>query len=377
MSYAVVRVQKMTSGGVKGIEIHDLREKDHSNTNPDIDYDRTPLNYDLCPEQNQNFYQAVKERIEELNLPKAVRKDAIVLGQVLVTSDSDFFNGLKMKEQESRADTTHSAYASGMPFSPSYIPSPVEHDYTREFFERAYEYLADRYGRENIVSAVVHMDEGNPHMHFNFVPVTEDGRLCAKEVFSRDRLINQQDTFFEQVGKDYGLLRGETKDKGKRRKHLETPEYKEAMQMVAEARESLEAVKQEISLMETQKDALRGDIAVLEGQKQELEQVSSELSAQIHEAETELDTLTTDLDTTREELTITKKALASAEDTGKGRIGKREWDNLIDKFRGISTTEKLARFAEYVIAHVPGIREIWDGFEKAGKHRSKDNEITK
>lgn len=370
MSYAVVRVQKMTSGGVKGIEIHDLREKDHSNTNPDIDYERTPLNYDLCPEQNQNFYQAVKERIEELNLPKAVRKDAIVLGQVLVTSDSAFFADLRMRDMESRAEATHSAYASGMPFSPSYIPPATDHDHTREFFEKAYEYLADRYGRENIVSAVVHMDEGNPHMHFNFVPITEDGRLCAKEVFSRDRLINQQDTFYEQVGKEYGLLRGETKDKGKRRKHLETPEYKEAMQMVTEARESLEAVKQEISLMETHIDALRGNIAVLEGQKQELEQVSSELSAQIHEAET-------DLTATREELTVAQKALASTDETGKGRLGKREWDNLVDKFRGISTTEKLARFAEHIIASVPGIRELWEQFERTGKHRSKNHEQTK
>lgn len=363
MSYAVVRVQKMTSGGVKGIEIHDLREKDHSNTNPDIDYERTPLNYDLCPEQNQNFQQAVKQRIAELNLPKAVRKDAIVLGQVLVTSDSDFFNGLMIKQQESRADATHSAYASGMPFSPSYIPSAMEHDYTREFFEKAYEYLADRYGRENIISAVVHMDEGNPHMHFNFVPVTEDGRLCAKEVFSRDRLINQQDTFFEQVGKEYGLLRGETKDKGKRRKHLETPEYKEAMQMVAEARESLSKLQEDISLMETQKDALRGDIAVLESQKQGLEQVSSELSVQIHEAENELATV--------------KSALKAGEAEGVRQFGMSRWKEHIEKFRENSTKDKLVRFAEYVIAHVPGIRELWEQFEKPDKHRSKSHEQTK
>jgi len=47
MSYGVVRVQKFTAGSVKGIEIHDNREKDHSNTNPDIDFERSGENFSL------------------------------------------------------------------------------------------------------------------------------------------------------------------------------------------------------------------------------------------------------------------------------------------------------------------------------------------
>lgn len=53
MSYGVVRVQKMTAGSVKGIEIHDRREKDGvSHTNKDIDWERTKQNYDFHPTQN-------------------------------------------------------------------------------------------------------------------------------------------------------------------------------------------------------------------------------------------------------------------------------------------------------------------------------------
>jgi len=94
MSYGVIRVQKFTAGSVGGIEIHDRRVKDHSHTNPDIDWSKASNNYDLCPAQNDSFRRAVNERIRQLNLPKAVRKDAIVMAQVIVTSDSEFFDNL-------------------------------------------------------------------------------------------------------------------------------------------------------------------------------------------------------------------------------------------------------------------------------------------
>ena len=91
--------------------------------------------------------------------------------------------------------------------------------------------------------------------------------------------------------------------------------------------------------------------------------MSSELSVQIHEAE--------------EELATVKSALKAGEAEGERQMGKSRWKEHIEKFRENSTRDKLARFAEYVIAHVPGIREIWDGFERTGKSRSKDKEQTK
>lgn len=45
-----------------------------------------------------------------------------------------------------------------------------------EFLREAYEYLRDRFGGENgenIVNAEIHLDETNPHLHFNFVPIFE------------------------------------------------------------------------------------------------------------------------------------------------------------------------------------------------------------
>lgn len=194
MSYGIVRIQKFSSGSIKGIEIHDRREKNGvSHTNHDIDWDRTKLNYDLCDKQNENFNQAIKKRVSELNLKKAVRKDAIVMCQCLVTSDKEFFDKMSVSEQQ-------------------------------EFFKRAYDWLCNRYGSENVISAIVHMDEKTPHMHFNFVPVTADGRLSAKSIFRyKTDLSKLHDDFHKDIGKAYGLKRGEV---GQNKEHLETAEFK-------------------------------------------------------------------------------------------------------------------------------------------------------
>lgn len=61
--------------------------------------------------------------------------------------------------------------------------SPKE---TAAFFQRAADFLIQRVGRDNIVSAVVYMEEKTPHMHLTFVPLTEDNRLSAKEIFVDD-----------------------------------------------------------------------------------------------------------------------------------------------------------------------------------------------
>lgn len=253
MSYGIVRIQKFTKGSVKGIEIHDRREKltdETSHTNPDIDWDRSHLNYDLHPDQNQNFYQAVKNRINQLDLSRAVRKDAIVMAQVLVTSDHDFFECLTDDEQ-------------------------------KKFFEDSYLFLADRYGMENIVSATVHLDEKTPHMHINMVPVTDDGRLSAKSVFTRASLINLQDRFHEQVGQEFGLDRGE---RGGKKKHLSVIDYKIATAAgeLEQTEQSLEFGKKLVNEERTELDQLRAENQTLKSEnnqsKKQLEAAQQELT---------------------------------------------------------------------------------------------------
>ena len=70
----------------------------------------------------------------------------------------------------------------------------------RQFFERAAAFLYERIGKENVISAVVHMDEKTPHMHFCFVPITKDGRLSAKEVLgNKAAMCKWQDDFYDRM----------------------------------------------------------------------------------------------------------------------------------------------------------------------------------
>lgn len=191
MSFGIARVQKMKAGAVKGIKMHDEREKDVSHTNPDINREKSGENYAL--QTSDNWSQDIKHRIGELELPKAPRHDAVVMCQVLITSDRDFFDKLT-PEQE------------------------------KEFFEDAFKFVQAKYGAENIIAATVHKDEKTPHMHVNFMPVTADGRLSAKSLFTRETLRGLQDDFHRQVGKKWGLERGESRED--KRTHLKTEEYK-------------------------------------------------------------------------------------------------------------------------------------------------------
>ena len=62
------------------------------------------------------------------------------------------------------------------------------------FFQTALDFIKQEQNPDTIISAVVHMDEKTPHMHLSFVPLTEDGRLSAKEIVgNKKKLIKWQD----------------------------------------------------------------------------------------------------------------------------------------------------------------------------------------
>ena len=192
MSYAVVHMQKIKSPALKGIQFHHQRERD-SKTNPDIDEERTNENYDLVNGENIDFNVRVKEIIESQKTgTRKTRKDAVLVNELLVTSDREFFERLDPAEQ-------------------------------KRFFEKSYDLLSERYGKQNIAYAMIHNDEKTPHMHLGVVPM-RDGRLQGKNVFNRQELRWIQDNFpkhMQELGFD--LERGE---KGSNREHIEMAQFK-------------------------------------------------------------------------------------------------------------------------------------------------------
>ena len=198
MSYSIVRVSKVKSGtNTTGIQKHVQRENNNYE-NEDIDHSKTYLNYDLVNANKQNFNNLIDEKIEQNYTGKRkIRTDAIKHVDGLITSDNEFF---KDKSQ----------------------------DEIRAFFEHSKEFIENEYGKDNLLYATVHMDEKTPHMHFGIVPITQDGRLSAKEVIGNKKALTEfQDRFNEYVNqRGYDLERGQSRQVTNA-KHDQVSRYKQ------------------------------------------------------------------------------------------------------------------------------------------------------
>lgn len=193
MSYLACHVQKFSAGSVAGLEKHILR-KNRNYSNACIDKEKGVGNYDILSRKQVEISKSVKEKIAKSGA--RARKDSVVYCSVIVSSDNDFFE--KAGAQN-----------------------------TMLFFKKAAQWLADNLagGSDNVVNATVHMDETTPHLHFGFVPLTQDGRLCAKEMLSRRRLQELQDLLPKHLqDRGFQIERGRKNVEG--RKHLTTDEYK-------------------------------------------------------------------------------------------------------------------------------------------------------
>lgn len=163
-NYLVCHASKFKMSDVKGMHKHIQREMT-STTNEDIENDKTALNYDLSDfdKKTMNYSDEVKKRLSErYRGKKAIRKDATVMVGIIVSASPEFFEGMS-------------------------------EDRERRYFKEAYDFLEAVFGKENVISATVHKDEKTPHMHFNFVPLTADGRLSAKEILDQNKLAYLQD----------------------------------------------------------------------------------------------------------------------------------------------------------------------------------------
>lgn len=176
MSYGILRVQKVKAAAVHAMQYHNDRlPGEHSNK--DIDPSRTPLNREWVA--HGRYEDEVSGRIAAgRTSTRKVRKDAVVLGEGVMTASPEFFDGA------SDADV-------------------------RAWAEDCFRFAQERFGAGNLVHFTLHMDEKTPHIHFGFVPL-KDGALSWKKLIGgRVDLVRMQDLYHERVGKRWGLERGE------------------------------------------------------------------------------------------------------------------------------------------------------------------------
>ena len=79
-----------------------------------------------------------------------------------------------------------------------------------------YNFMAKKYGEQNIAAFVVHLDETNPHIHCTLLPITENNKFSWHKVFSGkdkyegSRRMKELHDELAEVNKKYGLARGES-----------------------------------------------------------------------------------------------------------------------------------------------------------------------
>lgn len=212
MSYCVARMEKMKSDNLVGIGNHNQRRfSNHSNK--DIDVSKSHLNYDIL-DKVKNYKTDIEGYINANKFSKrAVRKDAVLVCEWIITSDSDFFESM----------------------------SPAD---TREYFQTAIDFFAERYGSKNLMYAQVHLDERTPHMHLGIVPFDKDNKLTAKTMFDREALQdiqNELPLYMNERG--FKVERGRA---GSEAKHLTVQEYKDVQKEIKKQSEVLDEVKKEL-----------------------------------------------------------------------------------------------------------------------------------
>lgn len=234
-------MEKYKRTDIVGIERENERDENYkSMRNPQIDKSKTRLNYHTVPYEKK-YLSFIDERIKQLSPKRKIKDDAVLITSFILGSDKEFFDRITAEQQ-------------------------------KQFFADCTEFFSKRYGKENVVSAVVHLDESTPHLHLNLMPVT-NGRLCAKVLFDRTALRDLQTDFYEVVGKKYGLKRGK---EGSTAKHLDTVAFKTkkmteaAEEKIREAEEAQTAAKPVKELLESYESA-RSEKIPFSGKKKETE----------------------------------------------------------------------------------------------------------
>jgi len=223
MSYAIIRNEKLTRVQAMGAYKHNERKtKNHSNKN--IDSSKTELNYYL--KKNELSYIKEFDKIKEkYDLKGQIRSNSNIMCEMVFTSDQKFFDKIGYEE-------------------------------SKRYFEESYKFICEykNLGEQNIISAVVHMDEDTPHMHLLFIPVVHTidkqgnkiDKVCCRDFWrGKNSYRDLQNSYFKHISEEgFKLERGELVEVTNR-EHYSVQEYKKITNF-ENTKELLKSIKLEL-----------------------------------------------------------------------------------------------------------------------------------
>ncbi len=245
MPYAILRHGKIKAPHLAPAVAHNHRTSRVEKLN--IDSTRTSLNQVL--QLGGTPAELVAAKLKHLS---KVRKDAVVAVELVLSASPEWFDGLT----KDRA-ALH------------------KHPKFREWANASMAWARSEFG-SNILDVALHMDESSPHMHVLAVPLTKDGRLCAKEVLARAELTRRQDSYAQALA-GLGLDRGQSAKETKRR-HIKLTEEPGAGGKASALASELAKAQAEVARLQTA-------LARLQKFNMDYSRQISELTAKLAEAE--------------------------------------------------------------------------------------------
>lgn len=231
--FCVMNIQKRKKNDITGIQREATRTATEYNNQvkPGMD----ALNVSLI--QSNNWMQDIQDEINRAGAK--TRSNSVVALDAIYTASGDFFKDKSTEE-------------------------------CNQYFQDCLQFHQRKFG--HVVSAVIHYDETTPHLHILSVPLTQDGRLSAREIIgNRANLSRMQTEFFEQVGKEHGLERGIQMDGQEKKQHISAQEHR------------LQEIQGQLQAAERQAREIEARRRVAQKDTEDLHQMAVQVTEQINE----------------------------------------------------------------------------------------------
>jgi len=247
MGYISIQINKAKGSADTGASDHIERKTMPKNADPT----RTHLNRELVefPDSVADRTEAISHRIRTAGIRRKITPDQVRAIRIVLSGTHE---DMIRVQDEDRLD---------------------------EWCDDNLQWLHRTFGKENTVSAVLHMDEYTPHIHATVVPIVTgerrkarkkqaEGRrtyrkkanavrLCADDLMSRERLVAYHDSYAKAMAK-YGLQRGV---RGSEARHTTTAQYyRDLKRLTGELEANVQQLQTEQRQAERQLDEVRKEI---------------------------------------------------------------------------------------------------------------------
>ena len=254
----------------------------------------------------------------------------------------------------------------------TYAPAELTDEQCPEWFGKVHGIMVDMFGVENVIDTDVHRDEihgyydsengewtmSRAHAHTNVIPRTPDGRLCCKEIYTRENCIKLNERIEEMTQRDYGIkfMTGEKK-KGKK-----------TVEQLKE--ESLQAAWDEEQRAIEHRHELVVKNSELHKHNEELRAENDELQCSVRRSRADAADAAADRERARQEREAAERDRAAArQERAAARAEREQAQQLAEAARqALSAAERTSSFEEYFKRKAP------ENYERINQTRQRERE---